>query len=350
MPHFELEYQVAELRLQQVFTIARGSKPSVRNVFVRLHADGLTGYGEAAPNRRYDETEVDVVNFLEALPDDFFDSVDNVMQLSERLVVHVSRGSPPKQVRSARVAIEMAYLDWWAKKRDLPLWKLWGAADRTGPVTTFTIGLDELDVMQQKVEEAADYPVLKVKLGTCRDRQIIEALRRVTDKPLRVDANEGWKTLEEAKAIIGFLAGQGIDMVEQPMPARCFEEMTELKKYSPIPLCADESFEGRENLRNLSRAFDVINIKLMKTGSLVKSKQLIELAEKVGLEVMIGCMIESSLANSAGALLSLWADYADLDGHLLIRDDPFEGLKLDKEKRILVSNDPGLGVKAVTEL
>lgn len=344
MSHFKLDYTVKELHLSQVFTIARGSKHSVENVVIRLKAEGISGYGEAGPNKRYNEDAERVTAYLDAIDDHFFESISTAEELAQKLAALLENNPSQNAVKSAQAAVEMAWLDWWGKKRGKPLWKLWKAPSNIGPVTSFTIGLDELPVMQQKVRQAAGYPILKVKLGTDRDRSIIKAIREVTDKPLRVDANEGWETLEEARAAIDFLADQKIEMVEQPMPASCFEEMVALKEYSPISLCADESFEGEEDLENICRAFDIINIKLMKTGSLVRSKQIIEKAHEVDLQVMIGCMIESSLANTAGALLSLWADYADLDGHLLIKDDPFEGLTLDLQKRVQLSEQPGLGV------
>ncbi len=347
MSLFKLEYKSVELKLWHVFTIARGSKPTVENVFIRMQANGITGNGEAAPNRRYNEDATKVISFLESIPDRFFDDIRTPAELADKLDHWSSSDSSGKQIKSARAAVEMAWLDWWGKEQQIPLWKLWEASSNTGPITSFTIGLDELDLMQQKVEEAAEFPILKVKLGTDRDRQIIEAIREVTDKPLRVDANEGWQTLAEAREVVKFLADQNIEMIEQPMPTDCFEEMIQLKEYSPIPLCADESFEGEEELESISRAFDIINIKLMKIGSVVRAKDLIERAKEAGLEVMIGCMIESSLAISAGALLSLWADYADLDGHLLIENDPFKGLELDEDNQVRLNNAPGLGVKRV---
>ncbi len=198
--------------------------------------------------------------------------------------------------------------------------------------------------MQQKVRAASQYPIFKIKLGTTRDREIINAIRQVTDKPLRVDANEGWKTLEQAQREIEFLATQNIELIEQPMPAAEFELMKELKRWSPLPLCADESFMGNEDLEEISEAFHIINIKLMKIGSLSKARKVVQEAHQLGLEVMIGCMIESSLANAAGALISLNAEYADLDGHLLISNDPFQGLLTDRQARIRLSDKEGLGV------
>jgi L-alanine-DL-glutamate epimerase-like enolase superfamily enzyme len=198
--------------------------------------------------------------------------------------------------------------------------------------------------MQQKVKAAADYPILKVKLGTGRDQAIIGAIREVTDKPIRVDANEGWTNIETAKKHISFLAENNIELVEQPMPSAMHDEMTRLKQWSPLPLMADESFIGDENLGQIAEAFDGINIKLMKTGSLVKAREVIRKARQFNLQVMVGCMIESSLAISAGALVGTWADYVDLDGFLLIRDDPYEGLGLTAYKEIVLGNGNGLGV------
>lgn len=339
MPHFKLDYRVAELKLKNPFTISRGTKETVPNVIVKLTADGISGFGEAGPNKRYDEDDEVVGQFLEQLPKTFFMEIESAGQLAKKLD-QIST----KSVQSAKSAIEMAWLDWWGKTLQQPLWKLWNAPSNKTPPTSYTIGLDEIDVMQEKVKDAAEYPILKVKLGTDRDHKIIKAIREITDKPIRVDANEGWKTIAEAKQQITFLADQNIELVEQAMPASLNHEMKELKKWSPLPLMADESFMGDENLDEISECFDGINIKLMKIGSLVKAREVIKEARKRDLEVMIGCMIESSLANAAGALLGTWADYVDLDGHLLISNDPFEGLELNGEKQVILSEKPGLSV------
>lgn len=343
MSRFKLEFEPVSLLLKQPFTISRGTKSEVKNVFLKLSADGLTGYGEAAPNTRYDEDSEKVIQFLETVPVNFFNGIDSPEKLASGLDELSSRLSK-KSMQSAKSAIEMAWLDWYAKKEEQPLWKLWEAPSPKGPQTSYTIGLDEIDVMQQKVKDASDYPILKVKLGTDRDKEIIEGIRAVTDKPIRVDANEGWTTVDEAKRMIRFLADHDIELVEQPMPASMLEQMKVLKKDSPLPLAADESFMGDENLEEISEAFDIINIKLMKIGSMVKARRVIKSAKELGLKVMIGCMIESSIANTAGAVLSLWADYADLDGHVLIKNDPAEGIRLDETKHTLLNEKPGLGV------
>lgn len=338
MPHFKLERYVSELKLENPFTIARGTKETVRNVVVELSADGVTGYGEAGPNRRYDEDAETVIQCIDELDDNFF----NEMETPEAVTKKISKVN--SGVHSAASALEMAWLDWWGKSEQQPLWKLWEAPSHKTPPTSFTIGLDEIEVMQQKVKDAEAYPILKVKLGTDRDRTIIKAIREVTDKPIRVDANEGWGELDTAKEQISFLADQNIELVEQPMPAASHAEIAELKKWSPLPLMADESFKGDENLDEIAESFDGINIKLMKIGSLVKARDVIAGARKRGLQVMVGCMIESSLAISAGALIGTWADYVDLDGFLLIKDDPFEGLSLTDEKEVALGDNPGLTV------
>lgn len=341
MSHFKLDYVPLKLTPAQPFTIARGTKETVPNVLVKLKADNITGLGEAGPNSRYNEDADQVIQSLKSLPTDFFDDIENPEDLREKL-----KKSRIK-VQSAKVALEMAWLDWWGKKERKPLWKLWDVPSRKTPVTSFTIGLDEIDIMQKKVLEAKEYPILKVKLGTDRDEEIIKGIREVSNQVIRVDANEGWQNLKTAKQHIRFLADQNVEFIEQPMPSAMHNEMTELKKWSPLPLIADESFKGDENLEKIAEAFDGINIKLMKMGSLVKARKVMQKAEQKGLKLMVGCMIESSLGISAGALIGTWADYVDLDGFLLIKDDPFEGLRLTPDKNLQLSENPGLGVEKI---
>ncbi|MEL7835260.1 dipeptide epimerase [Fodinibius sp. Rm-B-1B1-1] len=338
MSHFELDYELLNLTPAHPFTIARGTKETVPNVLVKLTANGITGFGEAGPNKRYNETAETVTSFLDNLSDSIFDDVDTARELSEQL------NEVDPTVQSAKTAVEMAWLDWWGKSQKQPLWKLWDTPSRETPPTSFTIGLDEIDVIQQKVLEAEEYPILKIKLGTDRDKEIINGIREVSDQIIRVDANEGWTNLETAKEQIRFLAGQNVEFIEQPMPSAMHDKMVELKKWSPLPLIADESFKGDENMDEIEKAFDGINIKLMKMGSLVKARSVIEKARNRNLQVMIGCMIESSLGIAAGSLLGTWADYVDLDGNLLLAEDPFEGLTLTENKEVRLSDKAGLGV------
>lgn len=344
MSHFEVSWEVKELKLRNVFTISRGSKSSVRNVFLSIVKDGAEGYGEAGPNTRYNETPETVIQFFERFP---FKEINQV-STPEELELFIEAASAKMEdipiPQSGKVAIEMAWLDWWAKSKNEPLWKLWDAESDIGPITSFTIGIDEIPVIQKKIKEASRYPLYKIKLGTDRDREIIEAIREVTDKPLRVDANEGWKTVDQAKREIEYLEKQGIEIVEQPMHSSMRKELRELRRWSPLPLMADESFTGSENLKEIAEQFHIINIKLMKIGSLVKAKRTIEQAHGLGLEVMIGCMVESSLAITAGGVLALNCEYADLDGNLLISNDPYSGLKVLGDGRIHLGNNSGVGI------
>lgn len=343
-------WETLKLPLKNVFTISRSSRTEVPNVFLTLEMDGLTGYGEASPNARYNEDAPLVEAFFSVFPFDELVAVTSddeleavVQRASEKAAAKTGNAVP----QSAKAAIEMAWSDLQAKKQNQPLWKLWGHTSPAGPLTSFTIGIDTPEIMQRKVKEAAQYPLYKIKLGTDHDREIIEALRKVTDKPLRVDANEGWKTTDQAKREIEYLAAQGVEMVEQPMPASMKKELAALKKWSPLPLMADESFTGTEPLDEIAEQFDILNIKLMKIGSLIKARRTVKEAQARGMEVMIGCMIESSLANAAGALVALNCEHSDLDGHVLISNDPFSGLQILEDGRISLSDNPGLGVVKV---
>ena len=341
MSRFKISWEHYSLKLKHIFTISRSSRSEVPVVFFMLEKDGITGFGEASPNARYQESPEKVEAVFASIKPEYFDGIETPEQAEAML------DELKLPVQAARFAVEMAWLDWWAKSKNQPLWKLWGAESVVGPVTSFTIGIDSIKNMVSKVKEADPYPVYKVKLGTDRDREIIEAIRNVTDKPIRVDANEGWKTVEQARREVEYLNGMGIELIEQPMPSSRLKDMIELKAVSVVPLAADESFIGDENLVELSHAFHIINIKLMKIGSLVKAKRVLDNAHKLGLKVMVGCMIESSLGNAAGAILGLWADYVDLDGHVLISNNPFTGLSINKEGRIQLSDKPGFGVEQV---
>lgn len=341
MSHFSTHWEVKELFLKNVFTIARGSKASVRNVFLTLKRNGIEGKGEAGPNTRYEETAETVFQFFESFP---FEGLNDV-ETEEELEQYISENSSDNSPQSAKTAIEMAWLDWWSKSQDQPLWKLWRVSSSIGPLTSYTIGLDDVSTMQRKIKEADQYPIYKIKLGTDHDREIIEGIRDITDKPLRVDANEGWKTVDQAKREIEYLQKNDIEIVEQPMHSSMREELKQLKEWSPLPIMADESFTGSEPLSEIAESFHIINIKLMKIGSLIKAKRTIKEAQDLGLKVMIGCMIESSLAITAGGVLASFCEYADLDGNLLISNDPFSGLKVLGDGSIDLGNKVGIGIQ-----
>jgi L-alanine-DL-glutamate epimerase-like enolase superfamily enzyme len=325
--------------LSRPFTIARGTRETITNVFVELERDGITGYGEAAPNRRYDEDVRMVTNYLDNV------NLKALPGISNPILIKNPIEGPEKQVKSARCAVEMAYLDWYGKATETPIFQYLGSETRTGVVSSFTLGMDDPKVLPEKVDEAASYPLLKVKLGGKHDRELIRLLKKLVNKPLFIDVNEGWQNLDEACTMIDMLDGLDIRLLEQPMPAEhASEELIRLKNYSPFPICADEGFVGDESLELISDKYDCINIKLMKTGSILKSLSIIEQAHEIGLKVMVGCMVESSVADTASALLSLWSDFADIDGRLLIDTDPFQGVELNDDARLVLPDKPGLGI------
>jgi L-alanine-DL-glutamate epimerase-like enolase superfamily enzyme len=237
----------------------------------------------------------------------------------------------------------MALRDLAGKRLGVPLYELMGIDPTSMPVTSFTIGMDTPEIVEQKVREAEGFAVLKVKMGTEDDRRVLETVRNVTDRVLRVDANEGW-SLEDALSRLEWLQEMGVELVEQPLPANQLTEMRELKKRSPLPLFADESVARAEDIPGLADAFDGINIKLMKCGGLGEALRMIHVARAHDMKIMLGCMIESSLAITAAAHIAPLVDFADLDGNLLITNDPFVGAEV-RDGRLVLPTAPGLGVR-----
>ena len=339
MKTFEIQIKHLDLPLKRRFTISRGSRDEVNNVLVNVNCDGITGIGEAAPNHRYNETQESAMSFLA----DFGDyQTQNPFDIG-RLVEKMEQHAPGEY--AAKAGLEMAVFDWIGKKLNLPLFKLLQAPGQTGPRTTYTFGIDKPELMKEKVDEAEPYPLLKIKLGTDYDKEIITTIREHTDKPILVDANEGWNTVDRALDMIRFLEKHNVYVIEQPMPAACVGEMQEVKRKSTIPLIADESITGKESLQELSTQFHGINIKLMKTGAISTSLKIIHSARKMGLQIMVGCMIESAIADTASGLVALWADYADVDGHLLLAENPVQGLEVLPQGNIRLKDLPGLGLE-----
>jgi L-alanine-DL-glutamate epimerase-like enolase superfamily enzyme len=248
--------------------------------------------------------------------------------------------------RSAEAAVDMALHDLAGKRLGVPLYELLGLDPRGASETSFTIGLAEPEVVEQKVREASAYPILKVKMGSDDDREVLTAVRDTTMSRIRVDANEGW-TPQGALDRLEWLARLGVELVEQPLPADRIEETRELRRRSPLPFYADESVHRARDIPRLVGAFDGINIKLMKCGGLAEATRMIAVARALGMKVMLGCMIESSLGITAAAHLSPLVDTADLDGNLLIEDDPFVGATVEAG-RIVLPDGPGLGVSERT--
>jgi L-alanine-DL-glutamate epimerase-like enolase superfamily enzyme len=237
----------------------------------------------------------------------------------------------------------MALHDLAGRRLGVPLYRLLGIDPGAAPETSFTIGLAEPEVVVQKVREASAYPILKVKMGSDDDREVLAAVRDSTKSRIRVDANEGW-TPQGALDRLEWLARLGVELVEQPLPADRIEETRQLRRRSPLPFYADESVHRAADIPRLAGAFDGINIKLMKCGGLGEALRMVAVARALGMKVMLGCMIESSLGITAAAHVSPLVDTADLDGNLLIENDPFVGATVESG-RIVLPDGPGLGVR-----
>jgi len=318
----KLSVKVMDLKLQYAWGLSRGTWTTRRNAFVKIERDGVAGLGEAAPIARYNENAEGAAAFFEkARPVLERDLWEYAVRWNELEAL-----APTEH--AAKAALDMAVLDWVGKKLQIPVWKLLGLNKDGALKTTYSIGIDEVPVMQEKIRAYPDFSVYKIKVGTKDDRKIIEGIRAVTSKPLRVDANEGWKTKEEALENITWMAGMGVEYVEQPMPAEMIKDFAWLKERSKLPLYADES----------------LNIKLMKCGGIQEAVRMVAMARALGLKLMIGCMVETSLAISAAAALTPLFDHADLDGNLLSATDPFKGVKTVKDQLVL-NDKPGLGVE-----
>jgi len=339
-----LSSQILRLNLKHTWTISRASVDYHDNIFVELAHDGITGIGEASFSRRYGESLESLQEVIESAKPIFakanpFHFVDIHEALQN---LHVGQNS-------AKAALDMALLDWVGKKYGLPLFQMWGLNPAAALTSSFTIGIDTPAMMQRKIREAAEFPILKIKLGTAQDEEMMRAVREATDRPLRLDANEGWKSKEEALEKICWLAQFNVEFIEQPMPAGRLDDLRWLRQRLQqrrvlLPLFADEDSRTSRDLPGLAGVYDGINIKLMKAGGLHEALRMIHLARALGLKIMLGCMIESSVGITAASHLMPLADYADLDGHVLISNDPFAGVQMHDGK-IILPEAPGLGVK-----
>ncbi len=327
-----------DLKLTTPFRIARGVQTVASNAIVQINHNGYTGYGEAAPDEFYGE-DVEtglacVARFAGNLGNDPF-AIEDVMNQLDKII----RLNP-----AAKAAVDMALYDLVGKMLGVPLYKLLGLNAAHAAHTSFTLGIDSPTEMAKKALKAIDYPILKVKVGTRHDLDNIKAIREVSQAVIRVDANTAW-TAKEAIQAINALAPYSIEFVEQPVAPRDLAGLKLVRENVPLPIIADESCVTVEDIPRVAECVDGINIKLMKCGGLRHALKMIHVARAHNLRVMIGCMIESSLAITAAAHLTPLVDYADLDGHLLIDNDPYVGVGVLNGKLVLPEG-PGLGVKA----
>jgi L-Ala-D/L-Glu epimerase len=308
---------------------------------IHLHytREGITGVGEGAPIVRYHENAESAQRAIESVQDLLASA--NPLQFA-KIMAEVFRRVDGQN--AGKAAIDIALMDWFGQKLGVPLYTYFGLDAADAPVTTFSIGIDNPEVTRQKVREAAAFPVLKIKVGLATDEPTIEAVRSVTRKPLRVDANEGWKDKEEAVRKINWLESQGVEFIEQPMPAEMIDETRWVRSRVHIPVIADESCLHPADIPKLAGAFDGINVKLDKAGGILEAYRMIQIAKSLHMKTMLGCMVSSSVSVTAAAHLSPLVDYADLDGNLLIANDPYAGVTVRNGKLILPDR-PGLGLK-----
>jgi L-Ala-D/L-Glu epimerase len=333
-----LTAKVVRLNLQHTWTTTMSSSQYRDTLHLAYQRDGLTGHGEGAPIVRYHEDAEGGRKTVESLRDMLLASDP---MLFTKIMAEVFRRVPGEW--AAKSAIDIALMDWVGQKLGIPLYAHFGLDPKDAPLTTFSIGIDTPEITRQKTREADPYPVLKVKVGLATDEPTIEAVRSVTKKPLRVDANEGWKDKEEAVRKINWLEKQGVEFIEQPLPAEMFEEQKWVRSRVHIPIIADEACQHITDIPKLKEAYDGVNVKLDKSGGMLEAFRMISLAKSLGMKTMLGCMISSSVTVTAAAHLSPLVDFADLDGNLLISNDPFHGVRVEKGKLVLPSK-PGLGL------
>ena len=338
----KLSHQTIELKPTHPFVIARGGYAHHRNVIVRLTDDeGLEGFGEAAPNRYYGESVATVIAALGQFKPIIERADPMELQSTEAHLDRVLRGNA-----SAKSAVSSALHDLVGKRLGLPLFRIWGLDASAAPQSSFTIAIAESHELERRVSEARAYPILKIKLGTDRDMEIVRIVRNAApEKRLRVDANAAW-TAKHAVRMSDFLADQGVEMLEQPVAANDIEGLRFVRKRSKLPIFADESCLVAGDIPKLAGAVDGINIKLAKCGSLREALRMVHTARSLDMQVMAGCMIETSLGISAIAQVSPLLDFADFDGAALLSSDPFRGASIEGGA-IRLSDGPGLGVTPV---
>ena len=338
-PRMKLSWEPYELELRHTFTVASYSRKTTPDVQVRIDFDGFTGHGEASMPPYLGHTVESVCSFLQKVDlGQFADpfQLEDIMAYVDSL----SEGDAP-----AKAAIDIALHDLFGQLLGQPLFRIWGLDAAKAPSTTFTIGIDTPEVVREKTLECAGkFNILKVKVGLDNDEEMIKTIRSVTDLPLAVDANQGWKDRQKALDEIFWLAEQGVVMVEQPMPKERLDDIAWITERSPVPIFADESIQRLRDIPAIRGAFNGINIKLMKCTGLLEARKMLGYARAEGMKVMLGCMTETSCACTAAAHLSPAVDFADLDGNLLISNDLFEGMTV-RDGRMILPDRPGLGLK-----
>jgi L-Ala-D/L-Glu epimerase len=336
----KLSIRPYSLDFKHPFGVSSNTRHNTISVFIRIEHNGIQGFGEACIPEYLGETVADTVAFLE--------------QAASALGGEGSDFEPEKIIRridalsdgnnAAKAAIDIALHDFQGRMLDKPFYEIAGIGKSEPMSTSFTIGIDRESKLEQKIIEASDFSVLKIKAGTSDDKRLIRQIRKLTTKPLYVDVNQGWRDRHHVINMISWMKEEGVILIEQPMPVKMNADMEWVKDRSPLPVIADESVKRLSDLDAVRNSFSGINIKLMKCTGLTEALQMITLARKLNMKILLGCMAESSCATAAMAQLMKLADYIDLDAPNLYKNDPFEGLTY-RSGKVILNGLPGIGVR-----
>ncbi len=336
----KLSFRPYLLTLRHAFGVSGVTRTETMGVQVEIECDGIVGYGEASMPPYLSESTDSVLAFLKRVDLSQFNdpfALDDILTYVDGICENNA---------AAKCSIDLALHDLVGKLMGQPWWRIWGLNKEKTPTTMYTIGIDTPEKVMEKTREAAKFELLKVKLGRDKksDREMIESVRAVSDKPIAVDANQGWKDKVYALEMIEWLHEQGIVMVEQPMKKTKHDDIAWITERSPLPIMADESLQRLTDIPKLKGVFSGINIKLMKCTGLREAWKMLNFARALDMKVMVGCMTETSCAISAAAQLSPAVDWADLDGNLLISNDLFDGVRTEPNGKLVLSDKPGLGL------
>ncbi len=334
-----MTYRPYTLELKHVFTVASLSRTTTPVILVEIEYDGIVGYGEASMPPYLGESQESVIAFLKRVDltkyDNPFD-LETILSDIDALAFHNT---------AAKAAVDIALHDLVGKIVGQPWYNIWGYDKNKAPNTTFTIGIDKADVVKEKTKEAAGFKILKVKMGKDNDKEMIESVRAVTNVPLTADPNQGWKDKFYALDMIHWLKEKGVVYIEQPMAKERYDDHAWLTERSPLPILADESCQRLSDISKVKGAYSGIVIKLMKCTGMREANKMITLARSFDMKIMFGCMTETSCAVSAASHLSPMVDWADLDGMLLIKNDPYRGTTV-VDGKLTLNNLPGIGITA----
>lgn len=334
----EIKFQKYTLELKHQFNISFSSRKTTPAVIVKLIQDGIEGYGEASLPPYLKENQESVTSFLEQLVYPDLTRYENIIEINRSM----EREFPGNT--AAKAAVDIAMHDLLGNLWERPCYEYLGISTKDPLFTSYTIGIDKPEIIEHKINEACDFKILKIKLGTADDYRIINTVRELTDKRLYVDANQGWADKYAALELTHFLKEHSVELIEQPFPVSRIEDTSWLNERSPLPIIADESMQTFNDIETVKNCFAGINIKLMKCSGIANALEIIGKAREYNLKIMIGCMTETSCAISAAMLLSPLADYADLDGNLLIKNDPFVAETV-RNGQLYFSGNNGLGIK-----